>query len=649
MKTRIPQLLRAATLGLTLAGSAAAPTLAFSHEASAQTPDAPVFVKGIPDEATFEGMSKVINAERFVKFLIDVQSGEIYYFNVNIYELHREFFFGSLARREMTPEDVEAFNLNYGAEKPLFILGTLTRHEKTGLYTYALWAGDQASKAQLLQTYARLHQTFFAKPVAFRPDSTAQEDLGRQIDSQGYPVVFNDQLYKTAEYQSFNNGKTVGRLKVVPVGTPYDQLIFDRYDVVVLQEAYPDISPVSGILSTHFSTPLAHVNLRARAWGVPNAGFIHAGRDYEKLDGQIVVFETRDADHTLRPASADEIKAFDARAQAARKIEVPPADLKTRSLKLLTEIRQTDARTYGAKTSNLGEIARAKLPDVHVPAGFGVPFAFYDAHLKAHKLDARIDAMLADWRWNSDPDWRRSELEALRKAIEAAPIDPKLLNDLWSKVQKDLGGAGVFVRSSTNAEDLDGFNGAGLYETVANVKDKDALSQALRHVWASVWSFRAVEERALYGIDHRGTKMGVMIQVGVNATAAGVLVTSNLLDPRDKHRWTINAKWGLGMRVVGGTRIPEQILYDTSNDGVRILSRSDDPVMLVFDDKIGGLREVNLEGSQTQPILTEPRAKALAGSVKAFLPLFKWKRPADVEWVVEGDKVWIVQARPFVE
>ena len=63
-----------------------------------------------------------------------------------------------------------------------------------------------------------------------------------------------------------------------------------------------------------------------------------------------------------------------------------------------------------------------------------------------------------------------------------------------------------------------------------------------------------------------------------------------------------------------------------------------------------GLTEVDLGGAEAQPILTEPRAKALSDAVTAFLPLFKdWNRPADVEWVIEGDTVWIVQARPFVE
>jgi hypothetical protein len=67
--------------------------------------------------------------------------------------------------------------------------------------------------------------------------------------------------------------------------------------------------------------------------------------------------------------------------------------------------------------------------------------------------------------------------------------------------------------------------------------------------------------------------------------------------------------------------------------------------MLVFDDK-GGIREVPTENDGV--ILTEERAKRLADVVLAFVPLFPADYALDVEWLFEGDQVWIVQARPYV-
>ena len=114
------------------------------------------------------------------------------------------------------------------------------------------------------------------------------------------PGMTFDEIYKAAEFQAFNTGKAVGKLRVVPVGTPYDALTFDRNDIVLLQESYPDITPVAGILATTFSTPLSHVNLRANAWRIPNAGDKQAREKYGKLDGKTVYYEVTDTGATLR-------------------------------------------------------------------------------------------------------------------------------------------------------------------------------------------------------------------------------------------------------------------------------------------------------------------------------------------------------------
>jgi phosphoenolpyruvate synthase/pyruvate phosphate dikinase len=431
----------------------------------------------------------------------------------------------------------------------------------------------------------------------------------------------------------------------VPRGTAYESLVFDRHHIVILQEVYPDITPVAGILSTVFSTPLAHVNLRATAWGIPNAGYIHAYRDYSALDGKAVFLEVTDRGHTLRAATAEEVRTLRDTIDRIKNVPIPEVDLETGRLAMLTRIRASDVSRYGAKTANLGEIVTAGLPEVAVPAGFGIPFRYYAEHMRRHQLDRTAGALLADGRFKSDAAWRKRELEKLQAAIRAAPIDPALLDALYKRVKLKLGGAGVFVRSSTNAEDLDGFNGAGLYDTVPNVRGKKAIGDAVKHVWASVWNFRAVEERSLFGIDHRKVYSGVMVQIGVPATAAGVLVTDNLFNEEEQNSFTINAKWGLGIRVVEGTRIPEQIVFDTSNNGTKIISRSNDATMLVFDAK-GGVREVSVPPGEV--ILSEERAQRLAETVKAFIPLFPQNRPLDVEWVLEGEKIWIVQARPYV-
>ena len=600
------------------------------------------YVRTIPDKATFETYSRVLGADRFGKFLIDVKTDEIYFFDVNLYRMHSDFVFAQFYKRQMRNEDIPEYNKNYDAEKPRFILGYLTHHLKTDLWTYSFWEGDAITARHIRRVRDKLEATFFTKGMAFRPDSPRQEK--RLAELKDIPTLTNDRIYKASTYQSFNNGTAVGRLRIVPPGTRPETLIFERDDIVILQESYADITPVAGIISTVFSTPLSHVNLRAREWGIPNAGIAFAAKQYASCDGQMMVFEVRDVDHTMRGATDAEIKAWKERVQAKREVFVPRVDVANTELRDLRKMRAEDRVAYGTKAANLGEIASAGLA-VPVPTGFGVPFHYYLDHMQRSGLDKEVTAMLADARFASDAAWRKSTLESLRGKIKKAPINGRTLEVVWKKVQKDLGGRGVFVRSSTNAEDLEGFNGAGLYDTVPNVKDKAALGEALKQVWSSIWNSHAFEERSMFSIDHHACAAGVLIQTGVNATAAGVLITRNLFDPEDKRGYTINAKRGLGLRVVGGTTIPEQVVYDPGNFGTKIISRSDDPTMLIFDEH-GGLREVPNDNRGV--ILTEARARALSEVVRRFVPLFSSKYPLDVEWVLEGDKVWIVQARPYV-
>lgn len=605
------------------------------------------WVKEVKDLETWKHYSKTVGSDEFGKAVIDVKTNEIYFFDVNLFNIHADFVLGVLTKQPWTRENIIEYNKNYERNKPRFILCYLTHHLKVDKWTFSFWEGDKIGPDDVLKVKKRFDQTFFIKDLPFRPDSPMQQKVAVDVAKRGLKTITNDDIYKAADFQAFNKGKTIGRLKVVKVGTPFESLTFDRHDIVILQESYPDITPVAGIIATQFSTPLSHVNLRAGAWGIPNAGDKKAFSKFGKLDGKVVYFEVTDTADTVREATAEEAKQLEQSIYTAKHVELPKAIIDDPRLAMLTRMRAKDVLRFGTKSSNLGEIVTANLDDVRVPPGFGVPFFFYVQHITKNGIDKQITAMLADKKFQTDAAWRKQQLEELRKAIVAAPIDQASLDTIYKRVRIKLGGKGVFVRSSSNSEDLPGFNGAGLYDTVGNVVGKKMLGEALKQVWASLWNLRAVEERSAFGIDHRQAYMGVLIQVGVNATAAGVLVTKNLWDPSDDHSFTINSKWGLGERVVQGQKMPEQIVFDPTNDGTKIISRADDPVMLVFDAEKGGIKEMPVPAG-AGVILTEERAKKLSTMVGKFIPVFAHGQPLDVEWVLEGENVWIVQARPYV-
>ena len=448
--------------------------------------------------------------------------------------------------------------------------------------------------------------------------------------------------YADAPYRALNTGEATGLLRIVPPGTPYDVLDVGMSDVVLLQTNYADLPPVAGILSTVFTTPLSHVNLRATSWGVPNAGFKQAATAYVNLDGQLVHLSVTPGEHELRLATDDERRLFETEAAASRDVSVPTADLSVTALTRLHRLRRRDVSAYGAKAANLGEVAgRLRLK---VPHGVALPFSAYTTHLQTHGLDTALDSVLADPRFVTDRLWTQDALSGWRDRVRQAPMSTELLDEVMSEVTR-LGGGGMFVRSSTNAEDLPGFNGAGLYDTVPNVVGRPAMERAVKQVWASLYNDVAVLERQRFGVDQRQVHAGVLVQVGVNATAAGVLVTKNLYDPQDDHTFTINAKKGLGIRVVDGERIPEQVLFDVRYPGARVISRSDDPIMLVFGPD-GGVQEVEI--TPGEPVLTDARSRDIALAGQSMLRLFGDVAPLDIEWLLEGDTLWIVQVRPLV-
>ena len=602
----------------------------------------------IPDEATMLAYSVEIGGERFTKFILDTRTDAIYYFDVDVYKVHKDFIFGELLKTAKTKELNRQVDRNYGYQKPDYMMCYLVHHLGSDVWTLAFWEGDKASAAHVARAYKRMKETFYlGDQVKYRPDSDFQEEMARGL--KDVPVITNDQLYKSATYQAFNPGTAIGTLRLVPAGAVFEDLTFAPDEIVILPESLPDITPVAGIISETFSTPLAHVSLRARAWGIPNIGLRGAATTYAALVGKSVVFEATAAGHTLREATAAEVDAWQARAKVARTVKIPPADLTATALRGLDALRATDASAYGTKASNLGEIVAGKLTGFAVPPGFGVPIRYYDAHLRAAGLDARIGTLLAEPRFRKDAGYRKQALAELRAAISAAPLDPAFVAVLATRLRELTGGddtIGVFVRSSTNAEDLPGFSGAGLYDTVPNARGLDQVAQALKDVWASVWTLRGYEERELFGIDHTQVYGAVLVQVGVNATAAGVLVTAHPTDPSQKTTYLINAKSGLGLRVVEGKKVPESLLYDVHNRGLRILSRSDEDTMLVFDGK-GGVREVP-NPKKGQPVITQARAETLGRAARRIVGLFPPDAPLDIEWLFVGEQLYIVQARPYV-
>jgi hypothetical protein len=449
-------------------------------------------------------------------------------------------------------------------------------------------------------------------------------------------------IAREQEYQALNVAKGLGRIHIIEKLDEHVEIGFN--EILVLNEVPVTLPPVAGIITTKPSTPLSHINLLAKSWGVPNAYVKDAQNLFRGYDGWWVSFETKGDSYVLKRADQNQLAEYQNRLLARRALMTPRSDMSIRRLAPLREQRSRDIVAFGGKSANLGEVMNARLAGIVVPNGFAIPFYYYDQFIKENKLDEPIFEMMNDQRFVHDPAYRRDRLAAMRGRIQQAKINDRLQVEVLRILEKEYAGKGVFVRSSSNSEDLPNFSGAGLYTTVPNVRDPKLVLEAIKTVWASLWNFEAYEARERAGVDHSKVFMGVLIQEGVNSESSGVMITTDPYNRENNDTIYISAKRGLGIKVVEGKKIAEQILFSPRSNSVKVLTRSEEDSLLTFDES-GGVKEVSISGDRA--VLTDDVARRLARAAERIKRVFGGKQQ-DIEWAYMRGQIFIVQARPFI-
>lgn len=193
----------------------------------------------------------------------------------------------------------------------------------------------------------------------------------------------------------------------------------------------------------------------------------------------------------------------------------------------------------GGKAVGLHRLVRAGLP---VPPGFCVTTAAFEQVVAG---DRAFRAAVLSLDADADGPSLRDRARAVRVAVLACPLPQPFARevvDAWAEI---AGRAPVAVRSSATAEDLADASFAGQQDTYLSIANEEALLDALRGCWASLFTERAVSYRRQRGIASARVSMAVVIQRMVRADAAGVLFTA---DPLTGQRGVsvIEAVAGLG-------------------------------------------------------------------------------------------------------
>ncbi len=604
--------------------------------------ESPRSLSAVRSQAQFDSIASTHDPDTpyalpHVLFVIDRKDrNKIYYVNTKRYAFHKDFVNGTYLSLE---RGQEFFENNYLNPNRRFILGTIAYQTPIKRWTFESWEGDLITSEQIKTASVVINSTFFV-PVAYKPNSTRQDQESLKLP--GLQRVLQSDIAKQQEYQALNMARGIGRIHVIPKLDEHVEIGFN--EILVLDEVPITLPPVAGVITSRPSTPLSHINLLAKGWGVPNAYIKNAHELLKQYDGWWVSFETKRDGYTIKRADVNQLREYEQRLKQRLDVMRPRFNLSETRLLSLAQQRAPSSIAFGSKSANLGEVMNARLPGIVVPNGFTVPFYYYDEFLKANKLDDAIYTMLNDQKFVHDPPYRRAQLAKMREQIQRGRFDEKLRTTILVRTRREYPGKGLFVRSSSNTEDLPKFSGAGLYTTVPNVRDEGQLIEAIKTVWASLWNFEAYEARERAVIDHSKVFMAVLLQEGINSESSGVMITADPFDRENTGAVYISAKRGLGIKVVEGKRVAEQIIFRQRANAIQVLTRSDEDSLLTFDAN-GGVKEVAITGERV--VLTDDVIKRLVNAGTAIRRVFG-TRDQDIEWAYMKGQIYIVQSRPFI-
>ncbi|MGR5410009.1 phosphoenolpyruvate synthase [Vibrio sp. PNB22_8_1] len=318
-----------------------------------------------------------------------------------------------------------------------------------------------------------------------------------------------------------------------------------------------------------------------------------------------------------------------------------------------------DVDKVGGKNASLGEmVSNLANVGVSVPNGFATTSYAFNQFLDHEGLDKRIHQLL-DELDVGDVEALRKTGANIRQWVLDAPFPANLEQDIRDNYRELTEGhpeVSVAVRSSATAEDLPDASFAGQQETFLNVKGIDAVLEATKHVYASLFNDRAISYRVHQGFNHRGISLSAGIQrmVRSDKSSSGVMFTLDTESGFDQVVF-ITSSWGLGEMVVQGAVNPDEFYVHKP-----MLEAGQHPIV----KKTFGSKQIKMIYSNSQEIgkqvdiidtsaddrnafsLNDEEIKELAK--QAMIIEKHYQRPMDIEWAKDGidGKLYIVQARP---
>lgn len=318
-----------------------------------------------------------------------------------------------------------------------------------------------------------------------------------------------------------------------------------------------------------------------------------------------------------------------------------------------------DVDKVGGKNASLGEmVSNLANVGVSVPNGFATTSYAFNQFLDHEGLDERIHQLL-DELDVEDVEALRKTGATIRQWVLEAPFPADLEQDIrdnYKELTDNHPEISVAVRSSATAEDLPDASFAGQQETFLNVKGIDAVLEATKHVYASLFNDRAISYRVHQGFNHRGISLSAGIQrmVRSDKASSGVMFTLDTESGFDQVVF-ITSSWGLGEMVVQGAVNPDEFyvhkpMLEAGQHPIVKKTFGSKQIKMIYSDRQEIGKQVEIIDTSVEErnafSLNDEEIKELAK--QAMIIEKHYKRPMDIEWAKDGidGKLYIVQARP---
>ncbi len=545
------------------------PPMAVFHET--------VWLPDIQDEArlfwlTGYDLSAIQSANRPLLFIAALPSAEVFcasFLGESIDCLnHAVFGSGALLHHQAyfqlaAPDLAQRFPLRVLEGGGIYQRGVIWR-DPSGPYKFnlnnRLRPGELYSRYDIREVYDSLQPHFQAGILYYAP-SGAQLAAARQWPDPGFPMFLEDEV--VGDYEAYTAATAVGELRII-ADTDLERL--ERSGELnwrifpVLSGPVPETiaAPIAGIITAERQSPVAtHLSVLMARRNAPNAYVRNAANVLAGYDGRLVEVTVGALGYTVREVTLTYAEAW----WDANRRQLPPPHPMNRTearLERFVEMQEHDPTSlvsrFGGKAAGLGA-AYQFLPEENQLEGFGVPLKYFLDFMQRNtipdftqvellqqgivpprvSLTEYYHRLLQTDLFRSDSVYRKIALEDFQHYLRSneADVDPALLEQVREKILS-LWGQDAYVRfrSSSNLEDGLEFSGAGLYDSTGVCLEDDRQNQpvcgvgggaprtirrGLKTVWSSLFSYRAFEERAYYGLPQTLDRvgMGIAVNTGV--------------------------------------------------------------------------------------------------------------------------------------